>query len=480
MGKSIKNKNNRTKKISFNKKREKREKTLKIKKLSQIKECKNINKHKFHKYKHSILLSNQLPKTYVRRTLKNNVFFNKRSSINDINNWNNNLRRIYKYIRNKYGIQQNEKTYQDYKVKTKCNIIHRMEENEKNTIIGVLSIPTTSDKNAGATSFIPQAYVKWLEIQGVRVVPIAYDLPIPIINVLLEQIDGLLLIGGTIESKVMERKHYKFLSRLKYIVSKIIEKNMAGNHYPIFGICLGFELLPIIVAESDINNISSDYLSGKSISKYYHKGNTKVKLLNKSKDSNKTLVTTHLNDLFTKEEKHILENEESVYMNHIKTFLMNGEYMKKYENFLEVVGTCNYKGKDYMSMYQFKSLPFYGVMFHPEKVPFIWGIEDIVRTEGAHKISHKLCKIFVDECKKNYNLHSVGTTTDSSLFIENYDLLSHDNALKILFPSKINSVYSGTLGPCYYFGRTDNINSELSNISNSDKTMKEKLLEDNK
>ena len=52
------------------------------------------------------------------------------------------------------------------------------------------------------------------------------------------------------------------------------------------------------------------------------------------------------------------------------------------------------------------------------------------------------------------------------MLIENYDLLSRDNTNKILYPHNNKNVNSDILGATYYFGRLDNIQSNLTSISN--------------
>ena len=55
---------------------------------------------------------------------------------------------------------------------------------------------------------------------------------------------------------------------------------------------------------------------------------------------------------------------------------------------------------------------------------------------------------------------------NNNLLIENYDLLSRDNVNKILYPHNNKNVNSDELGSTYYFGRIDNIKSELLSIPN--------------
>ena len=52
-------------------------------------------------------------------------------------------------------------------------------------------------------------------------------------------------------------------------------------------------------------------------------------------------------------------------------------------------------------------------------------------------------------------------SAETSLFVENYDLLSYDNVVKVLFPGDIKRETLGVLGPCYYFGRNDYVKSNI-------------------
>lgn len=68
------------------------------------------------------------------------------------------------------------------------------------------------------------------------------------------------------------------------------------------------------------------------------------------------------------------------------------------------------------------------------------------------------------ECDKNYHTNTLSGNNDSNFFIENYDLLSRDNAIKILYPHDTTNINLSMMGASYYFGRTDNIQSEYLNI----------------
>lgn len=439
--------------------------------------CENISGSKYNKYLQSKDLSKRVPDYYLKGELKNNLFFEKLSSIFNINggNWTPKMRKQYKFIRDNYAMVANSKEWDEYKEKAKCNIYRTIKKNLGLTVVGILSIPTTASASLGATSYIPQSYVKWIEMQGARVVPIQFDLPPQMINVILNQIDGVLFIGGAIERNVIEKNHYKYLASMRYITAKIIEQNLNGNHFPIFSICLGFELLPIVAMDSNVSKQSDAFLNNNKISDFTHIGESNMKFTNLTAEEEAMMVSIPLHKDFDAKDKYDFENENNVYNYHNKSFLMDEDYMKEYEEFLKVVTYTEHNNKKYVSMFQFKSLPFYGVQFHPEKILYEFIKEGIPKSQNAIRLSQKLCSIFIRECQKNYNLHVFGVSNDANFFIENYDLLSRENALKILFPDKTKVVNQSAFGASYYFGRTDYIQSDFVHVPKSslNKSIKE-------
>ena len=49
---------------------------------------------------------------------------------------------------------------------------------------------------AGSTSYIAEAYVRWVESHGARVVPIIYDQPVQQAYDLMDHLNGILFPGG--------------------------------------------------------------------------------------------------------------------------------------------------------------------------------------------------------------------------------------------------------------------------------------------
>ena len=74
---------------------------------------------------------------------------------------------------------------------------------------------------------------------------------------------------------------------------------------------------------------------------------------------------------------------------------------------------------------------FIGVQFHPEKALFEWILPEIGRGPIFRKVSKRLAKFFIDECRKNKN-----TVKVPDLYIRNYNLWSRSATVRKINPNK--------------------------------------------
>ena len=85
-----------------------------------------------------------------------------------------------------------------------------------------------------------QAYVKWAEAAGARVVPLIMTDDNTVTDEKLSKINGVLFPGGA--------GNYREIG--EYIYKSVIDKNDAGEYYPIWGTCLGYENLARFASDS--------------------------------------------------------------------------------------------------------------------------------------------------------------------------------------------------------------------------------------
>ena len=108
-------------------------------------------------------------------------------------------------------------------------------------VIGIVSEP--SDR-PGNSSYIAASYVKWIESAGGRVVPLRYDRPSSELHSLMDNLSGILYPGGGASLA----PNSEFFISAKSMFDYAIHLNEKGEHFPVWGTCLGFEFLSIMGA----------------------------------------------------------------------------------------------------------------------------------------------------------------------------------------------------------------------------------------
>ena len=132
-------------------------------------------------------------------------------------------------------------------------------------IIGILTQPSSwvSLYDAKEFSYIAASYVKALEAAGAQVIPIKYDWDDEKIKEVFEGLNGLLLPGGGTELVVEENDKigltpYGVVG--KKLLKMAIEINDNGVYFPVWGTCLGFELM-ILAISDDLRVLEKGFLS---------------------------------------------------------------------------------------------------------------------------------------------------------------------------------------------------------------------------
>jgi len=121
-------------------------------------------------------------------------------------------------------------------------------------VIGVYSQPSGIDGyDPKDYAYIAASYVKYLEMAGARIVPVPYDADKATLDKLFNGMNGLLFPGGAAD---LTRKS-KFGSNAEYLFKKALKANDDGTYFPIWGTCLGFELIHSIVADFPEDVLSS-------------------------------------------------------------------------------------------------------------------------------------------------------------------------------------------------------------------------------
>ncbi|XP_061378170.1 gamma-glutamyl hydrolase A-like isoform X2 [Danaus plexippus] len=273
-------------------------------------------------------------------------------------------------------------------------------------IIGVLSQEQslylhTKFPEENYTCYIAASYVKSVEAAGARVVPILIGKDRSYYDELMRKINGVLLPGGA--TYFNQSNGYADAGQMIYEIA--MELNDAGNYFPIFGTCLGFELLIILASgrgekenrnrcysyQNDNLNFEADYRS----SKMFRGASEKV--IDVLKNQNVT-VNAH-------------------------QFCIMDENLKAY-NLTEDWRVTSYSydenGLEFIASIEHKKYPFYGVQFHPEKISFEWKLsKNYPHSYDSLVANRHFMDFFVKECRYNYNSFS-NAAEENQYLIYNY------------------------------------------------------------
>ena len=111
-------------------------------------------------------------------------------------------------------------------------------DTNKQPVIGILSQTYDFDTSGDPrfdnhTSYIMASYVKFLEAAGARVVPILWNEPEESILKKVSKLDGIHFPGGNGD----------YMKTAQTVLDQIMKYNDAGQFYPAWSTCLGFETL---------------------------------------------------------------------------------------------------------------------------------------------------------------------------------------------------------------------------------------------
>ncbi|KAF3851250.1 hypothetical protein F7725_013022 [Dissostichus mawsoni] len=111
-------------------------------------------------------------------------------------------------------------------------------------VIGILTqmISDKAMKPFGKT-YIPSSYVKYIESGGSRVMPIRLTLTTADYESIFRKINGLVFIGGAVD---LEKSDYARVAKIFYRLA--LKANDNGDFFPIWGTCMGMQLLTVLVA----------------------------------------------------------------------------------------------------------------------------------------------------------------------------------------------------------------------------------------
>lgn len=268
-------------------------------------------------------------------------------------------------------------------------------------VIGIVSHPGDGASgrlsNATNASYIAASYVKFVESAGARVIPLIYNEPLEILQTKLSLVNGVIFTGGSSKTGL-------YFEVVTSIFQDVLKKNDAGDRFPLLAICLGFELLTMIVSED--KNILERFSASDQASTLQFTENI---------DINGTVFQRFPPVLLKK-----MSTECLVMQNH--KYGISPEKLQKSENlssFFEILTTTTDRDdKVYVSTAQARRYPVTAVQWHPEKNAFEWASSSIPHSEDAIQVTQNVANFIVREARMS--MHRPSTQEVLNNLIYNY------------------------------------------------------------
>ncbi|KAK2992535.1 hypothetical protein RJ640_004309 [Escallonia rubra] len=253
-------------------------------------------------------------------------------------------------------------------------------------VIGILSHPGDGasgrlNSSAGA-SYIAASYVKFVESAGARVIPLIYNEPPEILQKKLNLVNGVLFTGGWAKSGL-------YFEVVEELFKKVLKKNDAGDHFPLLAICLGFELLTMIISKD--NNILEEFNAADQASTLQFMKNVHME---------GTVFQRFPPDLRKKLSTDCLVMQNHHYGISPETFQANKDLCGFFKL---LTASTDGDNKVYVSTVQAHSYPVTAFQWHPEKNAFEWGLSMIPHSEDAIQVTQHVANFFVSEARKSVN-----------------------------------------------------------------------------
>ncbi|GAB0094655.1 gamma-glutamyl hydrolase [Sergentomyia squamirostris] len=277
-------------------------------------------------------------------------------------------------------------------------------ENE-NPIIGILTQEMSyalENRYPGMyKSFIAASYVKFVEGGGARVVPIWIDKPRDYYEDIMMKINGVLFPGGATWFNVTNG----YSEAAAHIYAIATELNDQGDYFPLWGTCLGFELLT--------------YLSADGREHRAHCSSQKQPLPLDFKPDYRT------SKMFAKTPETILDilTRQPVTPN-FHQFCVTEQNLTDYgiaDEWRVMSDNEDWNGFTFISTIEHTKYPYYGVQFHPEKNLYEWIYNNnISHTPEAILAAQYFAQFFVDETRRSDH-RFVNHSDENNHMIYNYE-----------------------------------------------------------
>ena len=306
------------------------------------------------------------------------------------------------------------------------------DETNLTPVIGILAKPSEyTQYPINDWNYLAASYVKYVEAAGARVVPVQWDLPLANLTRIMRSLNGFLITGGSAAIVHPDNRTLTpFGIAIQNIVNNVIQFNNEGTHYPLWGTCMGYQLIACIIAGQS----SGDYNC-----LYPQKGFSHVPTnMSFFPGSEKHLIFSKM----TEDVHQAFLHDGIIYFNFGSTVKLDlwetNPGLKS--NFSRLSYVQAPEGTNITVLIAGTKYPIFGSQFHPEKIQFEWRLPTIPHSPQAVLASQMYANFFVDEARKNFNTFEGSGLDLDSLVIYNYNPihLPDDSFEQVYFFKRIN------------------------------------------
>ncbi|XP_063857573.1 gamma-glutamyl hydrolase-like isoform X2 [Scylla paramamosain] len=250
-------------------------------------------------------------------------------------------------------------------------------------IIGILSQELSrSMDNAlqphNYSSYIAASYVKFYESAGARVVPVMINQEDDYYRNIASSVNGMVFPGGS--ASITNSSGYGRAGELLYHLLQEQDPPV-----PLLTTCLGFEMMMYLGANNTYP-LTKCKASSRADPLYLLPGWESSRLLGGApSDVLETFIMTNSTSNFHK------------YCVLPETF----EELGLDQEYSLLSTSIDDEGIEYVSTVEHKTLPYYGVQWHPEKNPFEWRFSSIPHSRQAIRAAQYIANFFVEEARHN-------------------------------------------------------------------------------
>ncbi|KAH8295750.1 hypothetical protein KR018_006754 [Drosophila ironensis] len=246
-------------------------------------------------------------------------------------------------------------------------------------------------------SYIAASYVKYLEASGAHVVPIWIGRDQAYYARMMDQLNGILLPGGAVFIEEADVQAHPELSSYCVASAEIIyqlalERNKAGNYFPLWGTCLGFQLILIHAAQQP--KVRTECCKMRE-----------AMPLHLTEDYRQSQLFGQLPDSVAEKMSRL------PFACHQHRYCITRERLEVYglaKDWHPLATQKDASDKEFITIIEHRQLPIFGCQFHPERAAFeqLFACEDLchlAHSQSCIELAQVLANQFISACRRNKN-----------------------------------------------------------------------------